>query len=83
MSGFTVGTDEHLIRSELWSKDLKQLLLDDLMGMRFVRILSDFPDGTTFTIPSIGEAETSDFAEGQAIKYSKMDTGELKYSSAA
>lgn len=80
MAGFSVGTDEHLIRSELWSKDLKQLLLDDLYGMKWVRVLDNFPDGTTFTIPSIGEAETSDYSEGQAIKYSKMDTGEFQFS---
>lgn len=79
-SGFSVATNEHLIRDEVWSKQLKQLLVDDLVAMRFVRILSDFPDGTTFTIPSIGEAETSDFAEGQAVKYSKMDTGEFQFS---
>jgi hypothetical protein len=80
MAGFTVGSDEHLIRSELWSKELKQILEDELHGMKWVRIISDFPDGTTFTIPSIGQAETFDFSEGQAIKYSKMDTGEFQFS---
>lgn len=79
-SGFTVATNEHLIRDEVWSKQLKTLLLDDLMALRYVRILSDFPDGTTFTIPSIGEAETSDFAEGQAVRYNKLDTGEFQFS---
>src|SRR6478736_2641794 len=80
MAGFTVGSDEHLIRSELWSKELKSILIDDLNAMKWVRILSDFPDGTTFTIPSVGEAETFDFSEGQAVKYSKMDTGEFSFS---
>ena len=79
-SGFTVATNEHLIRSNLWSRQLKQLLLDDLMATRFVRTLTDFPDGTTLNIPSIGEAETADFAEGQAIKYNKMDTGNFVFS---
>jgi len=79
-SGFTVATNEHLIRSNLWSKQLKELLLDDLFAMKFVRVLSDFPDGTTINIPSIGEAETADFAEGQAVKYNKMDTGNFVFS---
>lgn len=79
-SGFTVATNEHLIRSNVWSRQLKELLLDDLMALRFVRILTDFPDGTTLNIPSIGEAETLDFAEGQAIKYNKMDTGNFVFS---
>ena len=79
-SGFTVATNEHLIRSNVWSRQLKELLLDDLMALKFVRILQDFPDGTTLNIPSIGEAETADFAEGQAIKYNKMDTGNFVFS---
>lgn len=78
-SGFTVATNEHLIRTNVWSNQLKELLLDDLMAMRFVKILTDFPDGTTLNIPSIGEAETTDFAEGQAIKYNKLDTGNFTF----
>ena len=78
-SGFTVATDEHLIRSNLWSKEIQTLLMDDLYGMRFVRVLTDFPDGTTLNIPIIGEAESSDFAEGMAIKYNKMDTGNFTF----
>lgn len=79
-SGFTTANNEHLIRSNLWSRQIKELLLDDLYAMRFVRILSDFPDGTTINIPSIGEAETADFAEGQAIRYNRMDTGNYTFS---
>ena len=78
-SGFTVATNEHLIRSNLWSRQLKELLLDDLYAMRFVRILTDFPDGTTINIPSIGEAETFDFQEGMAVRYNKMDTGNFTF----
>src|SRR6266576_3176667 len=80
LSGFTVATDEHLIRSNLWSRQIKQLLLDDLFAMKFVRTITDFPDGTTINIPSIGEAESADFTEGQVIKYNKMDTGNFTFS---
>jgi len=79
-TGFTVGTNEHLIRSNLWQRQLKELLLDDLFAMQFVRILTDFPDGTTLNIPSIGEAETQDFVEGQAVRYTRMDTGNFTFS---
>lgn len=79
-SGFTTLTNEHLIRSQVWSQQIKQLLLDDLFAMKFVRTITDFPDGTVFNIPSIGEAETADFAEGQAIKYNKLDTGNFQFS---
>lgn len=79
-SGFTVATNEHLIRSNLWTRQLKELLLDDLYAMKFVRVLTEFPDGTTLNIPSLGEAETSDYAEGQAVKYNKLDTGNFTFS---
>lgn len=79
-SGFTTLNDQHLIRSQLWSRQIKELLLDELNAMKFVRIISDFPDGTLINIPSIGEAETTDFSEGQAIKYNKLDTGNFQFS---
>jgi hypothetical protein len=78
-SGHTTLTNEHLIRTNLWSRQLRDLLLDDLFAMKFVRVLTDFPDGTTFNIPSLGEAETQDFNEGQAIRYNKLDTGNFTF----
>ncbi len=80
MAGFEVASNEHLIRSNLWSRQLRELLLDDLCAMRFVRVLSDFPDGTTLNIPSLGEAEVFDFVEGQQVKYSRFDTGNFTFS---
>lgn len=78
MAGFTTTTNQHLIREEIWSNEIKEVLQDDLMAKRFVRML-DFPDGDTLTIPSIGEAEAQDYAEGQSIKYTAMDTGEYQF----
>lgn len=78
-SGFTDLTNTDLIRRELWSRDLKSLLLDELMGLKFVRPITEFPDGELINIPSIGEAEVSDYAEGSAIKYNKMDTGNFQF----
>lgn len=78
-TGFTVGTNEHLIRTQLWQKQLKQLLLDDLCAMKFVRMVDGFTDGTTLNIPSVGEAESADFAENQTIKYNRMDTGNFQF----
>ena len=80
MAGFTDANTQYLLRTNLWSRHIKELLLDELNAMKFVRILSDFPDGQTINIPSIGEAETSDFTEGQAIKYNAMDTGNFPFS---
>lgn len=79
MAGFNTATNEHLIRTDVWSKQLKQLLEDELMAMRFVRMITDFPDGETLHIPSIGQAEVLDFDELNAVRYTAMDTGEFTF----
>jgi hypothetical protein len=47
--------------------------------MKYVDMISDFPDGDTLNIPSIGQAETHDYVEGQAIRYTGMDTGNFTF----
>lgn len=79
MAGFTTTNTQYLTRTNIWSRTIKELLLDDLKAMQWVRILSDFPDGQTINIPSIGEAQTADFVEGIAIKYNSMDTGNFTF----
>lgn len=80
MAGFMTSNTSNLIRTNLWSTQIKELLLDDLNAMQWVRILADFPDGQTINIPSIGEAETADYVEGQAVKYNSMNTGNFTFS---
>lgn len=80
MAGFTDSNNQNLIRTNVWSRQLKELLMDDLNAMKFVRILSDFPDGYTINIPSIGAATQADFVEGQTIKYDALDTGNFTFS---
>lgn len=82
MAGFQVSSDQgHLIRANLYQRQLRELLLDDLFAMgKMVKVLTEFPDGTTFNIPSLGEAETQNFTEGQAVKYTSMDTGNFTFS---
>lgn len=80
MSGFSTANNQHLIRSDIWSTEIKEILEDELMGMRYVDMLTGFPDGDTFHIPSIGQAETLDYLEGQAVRYTGMDTGEFTFS---
>jgi hypothetical protein len=80
MAGFMDANTNYLTRTNVWSRQIKELLLDELNAMRFVRIISDFPDGFTINLPSIGEATQADFVEGQAIKYNSMDTGNFTFS---
>jgi hypothetical protein len=80
MAGFSTGNNEHLIRSTLWSSQIKEVLEDELMGTKYVDMITDFPDGDTLNIPSIGQAEVLDYDEGQAIRYTGMDTGNFTFS---
>lgn len=75
----TTRNMEVLIRSELWSADLKEALKDDLMATRYVDWLASFPDGDTFTIPSIGDATVRNYAEDTPIVYDALDTGEFQF----
>ena len=72
----TVNT--HLVRAELWSDQLKDILQDRLQGMKYVRWLSNFPDGNMLTIPSIGEIPMRETAENTPVVYDAMDTGEFQ-----
>lgn len=76
---FSVNTNEHLIRSNLWSTELKEVLEDKLLGMRWVDWITDFPDGDTINIPSIGQAEVLNYVEGEAVRYTAMDTGNFTF----
>lgn len=80
MSGWQTSSNDHLIRSNLWSSQIKEVLQDELIAMKYVDMLSEFTDGDTFNIPSIGQAESNDYVEGQAIRYSAMDTGNFTFS---
>ena len=79
MPGMTTANSTHLIRSEIWSQQLKDRLIDDLFATTYVNWLSEFPDGNTFTIPSIGAATVRDYVENDAIVYDAMDTGEFQF----
>jgi len=79
MAGFSYASNEHLVRSNIWSTQLKEVLLDELLGMKYVDMITDFPDGDTINIPSIGLAEIHDYVENAPIKYSAMDTGNFTF----
>lgn len=69
----------NLVRSEIWSDQIKEILLDSLNGNKYVRWLSGFPDGDLFTIPSIGELPMRETAENTPVVYDAIDTGEFQF----
>lgn len=80
MAGFMTNNTEHLIRSDIWSTQLKETLLEELMGMKYIDMISEFTDGEQINIPSIGQMEVNDYVEGEAVKYTAMDTGNFTFS---
>jgi hypothetical protein len=69
----------NLVRTELWSDQLKDILIDMLQGQKYVNWMTNFPDGITFTIPSIGQLPMRDVAEADPVVYDAMDTGEFQF----
>ena len=76
----TTANSALLIRSEVWSNELKEILRDELMAMQYVDWMTDFPDGDTFTIPSIGVGDVDDYQEDEEILFRPLDTGEFQFS---
>ena len=80
MSGMTTANMSQLIRSELWSSELKEILRDEMQAQKYVKMLDGFPDGDTFTIPSIGQLQVDNYEEDTEVLYRPMDTGEFQFS---
>src|SRR6478752_5028048 len=80
MAGFSVAQTENLTRANVWSADLKEQLLDEIFATKYVDWLTEFGDGDTWNIPSVGQAEVNDYAEGQALRYTALDTGNFTFS---
>lgn len=80
MSGIQTTNTQHLIRSEIWTSRIKEQFDADLFAMKYVDMLTEFPDGDVFNIPSIGDPEVYDYEEGQAIRYTALDTGNFTFS---
>jgi HK97 family phage major capsid protein len=79
MSGMNTANSTLLTRQEIWSRDLKESLQDELSATKYIDMIVDFPDGDTFTIPSIGEAQVDDYVEDTAVTYRPLDTGEWQF----
>jgi hypothetical protein len=79
MSGISTQNTNYLTRTQLWDPTLKEVFQEDLMGWKYIDMLTGFTDGDTLNIPSIGEMEVQDYAEGQAVRYTGLDTGNYQF----
>lgn len=75
----TSANTSALRRANLWSSQLKDVLQDELTAQAWVRWLTDFPDGDTFNIPSIGELSVRNYSENTPIVYDALDTGNFTF----
>lgn len=75
----TTGNTSALRRANLWSAQLKDVLQDELMAQGYVRWLTEFPDGDTFNIPSIGELPVRNYTEDTPVVYDALDTGNFTF----
>jgi len=79
MSSMTTLNTSVLERTSVWSAQLKEILEDELMAMQYVNWMTEFPDGDTFRVPSIGQAMVDDYVEDEAVRYRPLDTGEFTF----
>lgn len=75
----TTQTNQHLIRSNLWSNELKTNLEGELFAQKYVKMITDFPDGDTLNIPSIGQGTANDYVENEAVEYTNLDEGNFTF----
>ena len=79
MATMSSQSDLHLTRTNVWQAQLKELFEDELYAQQWVKMLTDFPDGDTINIPSIGQAEVKDYVENEPIVFTGLDTGNFTF----
>jgi len=79
MSMNAAAVAANLVRTELWSAELKEILQDELNAQAYVNWMTDFPDGDQMTIPSVGESTVRTFTDDTSVVYDPLDTGEFNF----
>ena len=64
-----------LIRSNLWAREIKDVLQEELALDRQIRWITEFPDGTTLNIPTFAEMTVRNYSEGAQITLDDPTTG--------
>lgn len=77
MSGQTTQTSEALIRRDVYSSVILDELKDDFLPEGATRDISDFPDGSTLYITTLGEVVVKDVGEDKETPIDTIDTGRI------
>jgi hypothetical protein len=74
----TTSNSSALIRASVYSKMIQEALQDELLSFKLAMDVTDFGDGTTLNIPSIGDVVVRDVVEDVASVYDAIDTGNFQ-----
>ena len=76
--GINTTSNSSVIRTDLWSNEIKDILQEELMLDKKIRWVSqDFPDGNTLHIPTLSELNVRDYTEGSEVTLDDVSTGEF------
>lgn len=76
----TTGTNTSFIEAQQYSQFILENMYDGLLPAGFFRDVSDFGNGTTLNIKTIGEANIQEVEEDSALVYSPIETGNVQLS---
>jgi len=74
----TTSNTSQIIRTDVWSKRIREELQEELMAMGLIDWITDFPDGDQITIPTLTSLNAGDYSEGAAISVQDPTVGEFK-----
>lgn len=78
MAAHDTTNTQAFIEAQQYSQFILDNLHDGLLPDQFTRDVSDFGSGTTLNIKTVGAATIQEVAEGQALAYNKIDTGNIQ-----
>jgi len=79
MAGLSTGVTPLLIRSNVWSNQIKDVLIDELSAQQYVDWIAMPDTGATLNIPSMGDLDVNDYAEDTPVQYTALATGNFQF----
>ena len=77
MAESTTSTQTEVIRTDLWSKEIQELLQEDLMAQGIVDFVTDFPDGDELHIPKFTDLSMTTYVENAAYAITDPSNSEF------
>ena len=71
------SNNSHLVRTNVWANEVKDVLQEELMLDSHVRWITEFPDGDTLNIPTLSEMTVRNYSEGAQVTLDDPTTGNL------